>query len=89
MAKFTKVGTLQLKKDRSGQTVKLGVYNKNDKFKTSTDIRVKDAEGNVVAGGTDSYLIVQDPRNRPGITPEQASRIPDFILGDLVLVTEE
>lgn len=87
--KFTKVGSVQRKKDNSGSSVKLGVYNKNPQFAQTVDIRVRDAQGNVVAGGTDVYLILQDPRNRPGITEEQRERIPSFIEQDLVLVTEE
>ncbi len=87
--KYQKVGTVQLKKDKSGSTVKLGVYNKNPQYAVNVDIRVRDAQGNTVAQGTDCFLMLQDPRNRPGITEDQVSKIPDFLLHDLVLVTEE
>lgn len=87
--KFTKVGQVLRKKDNSGNSVKLGVFSKDPKFATSVDIRVRNAAGDVIAGGTDCYLLVQDPRQRPGITEEQASKIPEFVLDDLVLVSEE
>lgn len=87
--KYTRVGQVMLKKDKSGPTVKLGVYSKNPQYAQTVDIRVKDAQGNVIAGGTDCFLMVQDPRNRKGITEEQVAQIPEFILNDLVLVTEE
>lgn len=88
MAKFTKVGTVQLKKDKSGESLKLGVYNKNPKYAVNVDIRVRDSQGNTIAQGTDCYLMLQDPRERPGITEDQMAKIPEFILKELVLVTE-
>ena len=88
--KSFKVATVQMKKDGSGTTVKLGNYSKNEKYKTTTQIIVRDSSGNVLADVTDSYLVVKDPRTRENITEEQVGRIPDYIKNELfVIVSDE
>ena len=88
--KSFKVATVQMKKDGSGTTVKLGNYSKNEKYKTTTQIIVRDSSGNVLADVTDSYLVVKDPRTRENITEEQVGRIPSYIKNELfVIVSDE
>lgn len=87
--KFIKVGTVQAKKSGDGVTVSLGSNSKNPKYATTTEIVVRDGQGNVLGKAQGGYLMVQDPRQRPGITEDQASKIPDWIKYELVLVTEE
>lgn len=87
--KSFKVGTLNLKKDRSGQTIKLGVPSKNPKYQYFVDIRVRDSQGNTVAVGSDCFLRLLDPREREGITEEQKEKIPEFILKDVVLTISD
>lgn len=33
----------------------------------------------------DQILNVQNPRKRPGITPEQLAKIPDFVLAEIFI----
>lgn len=89
MIKKFKVGAVQKKKDGSGVTVKLGNFNKNTKYATTTEVIVRDAQGNVLARSTDAFLQVVDPRKREGITEEQAAKIPDFIRNELFLVVND
>lgn len=88
--KSFKAGTVQVKKDQSGLTIKLGNYSKNSKFATTTQIIIRDSEGKVLADVSDSYLVVRDPRKREGLTEEAAARIPDYIKSELfVIVSDE
>jgi hypothetical protein len=90
MAKFTKVGTVQRKKSGDGTSVKLGVYNKNPQYANTVTVTVKDSQGNIVAESDSPYLLVQDPRfDHKGEPTKFANSVPDFILHELVLRTEE
>lgn len=48
---------------------------------TGTYIKV----ANDVVLKKDTYLNIQDPRKRPGITPEQLAKIPDFVKAEIFL----
>lgn len=99
MAKYTKVGVVQMKKDQSGVTVRLGNSTaKNEKYVEHVEIIVRDAKGNVKARASSQeaenglYLMVQDPRKRLDkegnpLSDEQLSKIPDYIKSELILVT--
>jgi hypothetical protein len=90
MIKKFKVGTVQSKKDRSGVTIAVGNANaKNEKYRTSVEITVKDANGNVLAQVENGYLVVQDPRKRDGITEEQLAKIPDWIKSEVFVVVDD
>lgn len=89
MIKKYKVGNVQLKKDRSGTTVALGNVSKNSKYATNIEIIVRDGEGNELARSTNGFLKVENPRTRPGITEEQAAKIPDWIKNELYLVVDD
>lgn len=89
MAKSFKVGNLQKKKDGSGYTIKLGNYNKNEKFATSTGITVLDASGNVLTKQKDCFLVLKDPRKNEKLTEEQIAKIPEFIEQEVFLVVSD
>lgn len=93
-----KVGTVQMKKDQSGVTVRLGSPKtktaKDDSFVTNIEITVKDAKGKVLTKAENGFLVVQDPRKRTNkdgsaLTEEQLARIPDWVKTELFLVVAE
>ena len=93
-----KFGSVNKKKDGSGSTIRVGNFSKNAKFATSVEIIIRDGNGNVVAevNSADTekyphglYLTVSDPRDRDGITAEQAEKIPDYLLKEINLVVAE
>lgn len=89
-AKWTKIGTVMTKKGKSGKYVVLGdENNKNEQYRTTVEIRVKDASGKVVAQTKNGYLQITDPRNRKGITEEQAEKIPSFVEAELFFVEND
>lgn len=89
--KSFKIGSVNKKKDGTGSSIKLGSPSKNPKYAFTVEITVRDSQGNVVARKKDGdYLTVRDPRERDGITEEQAAKIPDFVLKDvLVIINDE
>lgn len=88
MKKF-KVGVVQTKKSGDGVTIKLGNWSKNPKYATTTEIIVRDSEGNVLARTTEGYLQVVNPRQREGITEEQLSKIPEYIKSELFVIVND
>jgi hypothetical protein len=90
MAKqFIKVGTVQRKKDGHGTSVKLGLYNKSRPENTIT-VTVTNPAGDVVAQVENPYLLVQDPRlDHKGNPTKFADKVPDFILHELTLISED
>lgn len=88
--KSFKIGSVNKKKDGNGTSIKLGSPNKNPKYATTVEIIVRDSQGNVLARKKDGdYLTVRDPREREGITEEQAAKIPDFVLKDVVAIISD
>jgi hypothetical protein len=51
----------------------------------NVELVVKDLTGKVLATIVNPNVNVQNPRKRPGITPEQAALIPEYLLADLSL----
>lgn len=86
--KFHKVGQLLMKKDKSGEYMTLGRPN-DKKYAYSVAIKIFNANGEEVYLGQNPMIMIQDPRKRPGITEEQAAKIPDFVVADLVIVDKE
>lgn len=89
-----KVGTVQTKKDKSGVTVALGSFSKDEKFRTTVEVTVKDSTGKVLAKAENGFLQVQDPRKRTNkdgtpLSEEQAAKIPAWIKSELFLVVNE
>jgi hypothetical protein len=90
-----KVGVVQLKQDKSGVTVKLGSPDsKNEKFRYSVELTVKDHLGNVVAKAENGYLKVEDPRKRvkkdgEGLSEDELAKIPAWIKNELMLVVDD
>lgn len=86
--KFTKVGAILSKQGgKSGSFVVLGdENNKNEQYRTTVEIRVKDASGKVVAQTKNGFLTILNPRNRPGISEEQAEKIPARLEAELFIV---
>jgi hypothetical protein len=91
MAKrFIKVGNVMKKRDGSGVFITLGNSKaKNEKYRYSVELTVRDSTGKVVGTSRDCLLSISDPRSRPGITEEESARIPDSIKNELTLVIEE
>lgn len=88
--KFFEIGSLNLKKDKKGKSIQLGVNSKNAKYNYTVDVRVRDSEGNVVATVTNPFLALKDPRiGNDGQPSKFADQIPDFILNKLVLVVDD
>lgn len=85
MSKWLTIGkVLKKKSPKTGLTVAFG-----DKYrKINVKLVVTDANGHVLAEVENPFLNVSDPRKRPGITEEQADKIPDFLLQELSLVTD-
>lgn len=90
------VGAVQKKKSGEGSTIQLGNYSSNPKYATSVEIIVRDGAGNVMAQADSRdkekypsglYLQVKDPRQRTGITEDQAAKIPEWKLFELALTT--
>jgi len=95
MIKKFKVGVVQMKQDKSGVTVKLGSpESRNEKFRYSVELVVKDANGNVVAKAENGYLKVEDPRKRTkangeGLSESELAKIPAWIKNELMLVVDD
>lgn len=84
--KWYQVGrVLQKKAPGKGVYCKLG----DDKY-TQLDVTVviTDKTGEVVATVKNPVFQVRDPRQRPGITEEQAAKIPDFVRQELSLAID-
>ena len=95
MVKKFRIGTVQMKKDNSGPTVRVGNPEAKDpKYITNVEITVKDGNGNVLAKATNGYLQVLDPRKRQNkdgsdLSDEQLAKIPAYIKQELHLVVED
>lgn len=94
MVKKFKAGTVNMKKDKSGRTIKLGSYAKNPQYATTTQIIIRNSQGQVLADLTDPFLQIVDPRtvrNHDGTekTEEQAARIPEHILNELYVIVDD
>jgi uncharacterized protein YxjI len=88
-AKFHKIGSVFKKKDKPGSYVALGNPNsKNEKYKTTVEITLKDAKGEKVVQLSNGFLTVLDPRKRRDITEEQASKIPEHLISELFIVED-
>lgn len=84
-----KVGVVQSKKSGDGVTIRLGNYSKNEKYATTTEVIVRDHAGNILASVKEGYLQVVNPRQREGLTEEQAAKIPDYIKSELFVVVND
>lgn len=88
--KWVKLGAIKAskKKDEAGKPtgsyIQLGTP--KSKFEpVNVRVIVTDLKGNVVKDVTNPNINVQNPRKRPGITDEQKSKIPDYLLAELSL----
>lgn len=95
MIKRFKVGNVQLKMDKSGVTVALGNPKaKNEQYRTTVEVIVKDNKGNVLAKTENGFLQVVDPRkatNKDGtpLSEDQLERIPAWVKNELYLVVSD
>ena len=86
--KYVKLGVIM--KGEKGPYLILGNNkNKNADFNYSVEVRVVDNSGNKKAYTKNGILSLFNPRKRPGITEEQASRIPKSLEYDVMLVVDE
>lgn len=88
MAKFHKIGTVNRKKDGSGFYIGMG-NPKGKKYAFSVELVIKNAAGEVVHKVENPMVMIQDPRKRPGITEEQAAKIPEFIVNELFVIERD
>lgn len=80
---WLRIGSIK-KSDKGHQYLTLGT--EKAKFKPFTvELIVKDATGKVLAHVTNPNLNVQNPRKRPGISEEDANKIPSFLMADVSL----
>lgn len=88
--RWIKVGAVLRKGEgKKGTFVVLGSQNnKNEDFRTSVEVTVKDNKGKVISTLKNGFLTVTDPRHRPGITEEQVSKIPDRLVSELYIVED-
>lgn len=86
MAKqYIKLGAV-LEGDK-GPFIVLGNSKATDpKYNSTVALTVTDGDGNVLVEGNNGLISLFDPRKRPGITEEQANKIPAKVLYELVIV---
>ena len=90
MAKWLRVGKVMAKKaPKTGSHVAIGDYDQKRDDALTVTVTVKNKKGEVLASVDNPFFQIQDPRKRPGITEEQAAKIPAFIKQELVLVVDE
>lgn len=88
--KKTYVNIGQTKEGQFGNYVQLGKENpKFPQYDYKVQVRVTDSTGKVVGTFTNPNISLMDPRKRPGITEEQAEKIPSYVINDLVIVVKE
>lgn len=79
---YTKLGSV-MQNDKGHYVVLGDSRNKNPQYNFTVEYRVLNNEGQVVAEGANGFLSLFDPRKRPGITEEQAARIPESVVYEL------
>lgn len=85
--RFVKVGAVLKKEGKVGSFIVLGdSQNKNEKYRTTVEVTVKDSSGKVLAKTENGFLTVLNPRLRPNITEEQAAKIPARLVSELFIV---
>lgn len=73
------------RKDGKGHFISLGNSKaKNDKYKFSTEITVRDSSGKVMATLTDGLVTVLDPRAKEDANPN----LPPNLFRELFIVTD-
>lgn len=86
-ATFHKVGAVFKKKAKPGVVVTLGNSQaKSEKYRTSVEVTLFDAQGKKITSIKDGFLTVLDPRKRAGITEEQLGKIPQNLISELFIV---
>lgn len=85
--KYTKVGAV-LKGTKGDNTfIVLGnTKSRNEKYNYNVEVRVTDNQGNVITQQKNGILSVFDPRKRPGLSEEDAKKIPDSVLFELFII---
>lgn len=85
--KYTKVGSVM--DGQYGKFISLGNdRSKDPKYNYTVQIRVTDGEGKIVQS-KNGRLSMMDPRKRPGITEDQASKIPESLVSELFIIQDE
>jgi hypothetical protein len=77
--KFVRVGTVMKSKQGEGSYVVLGNPKaKDDRYRLSVELTVKDASGKVIATQTDGFLSVFDPNEKapPSVLKEISLKLP-------------
>lgn len=83
------LGAIQTKKDKTGQTVRLGNPNaKNEKYRYTVQIRVLDNQGNVIAKAENPYVQIKDPRKSTAPNFD-VNKVPDYIVSELLLTVDD
>lgn len=93
-----KVATVKTKKDKSGLTVELGAWSRNENFKYDVELIVRNSKGVVVArkdtAKDRAFLQIVDPRkavDRDGnpLSEERIAQIPAEIKQELYVVFDD
>lgn len=82
--KYTKVGAVL--KGENGPYIVLGNdRSKSAKYNYSVEMIVRDSEGNVLTTLKNGILSTSDPRKRPNITEEEASKISSKLMAEVFI----
>jgi hypothetical protein len=86
--KYVKIGAVL--DTGKGPFIVLGNSKSTDpKYVSTVNLQVLDGNGEVLVEGTNGAVSLFDPRRRPGISEEQAAKIPDTVVYELVIVKDE
>ena len=86
-AKWHKVGAVVKKSNGKGVCILTGNSKAKDaKYQFTVELTVKDGNGKKLFSTTNPLLNVSDPRKRPGITEEDAAKIPASLVSELFFV---
>ena len=84
--KYTKIGAV-LKGQKDNTFIVLGnTKARSAKYNYDVEVLVTNGEGTVLTEKKNGIISVFDPRKRPGITSEEAEKIPDSVLFELFII---
>ena len=87
--KYHKIGAVLRTAKNDGVFVALGNSKAKDaKYRNHVEITLKDDSGKVLASTVDGTFAVFNPRQRPGISDEDAAKIPDKVVSELFIVKD-
>lgn|SRR3990167_4454642 len=84
-SKLVKIGQ-RLRSKEGKEYLSFGSYSEEKEWQRFVEIRVTDGNGNVIARSKKNpALWLSDPRNSKRLSDENKSKIPSFVLEDILL----